>query len=307
MAELAWRGLVEAASRGNYNQVKALLPNCSSKINQRTDDIYGYTALLYATMLGYESCVELLLENGADPSVADSQCNQIPILLASRYGQFHLIPLLIEYRSPLDVPDNYGQTALQWAAWKTHVDSLQILRMGGENILDGTVGYMRFKKLVWAADDVDLEPVLYLIKHGANIYAQDSFSQDTVLARCNTGTAAIVVSYTKKLWQETEIHKCIYENNPKQLKILLAENVRDEEIEEDHYTFDGWLAIHLAVFLHRTDLVKLIIDTGYSAKYTVTECERYTALHIAAQKGFSDIIQLFDTRDKIGFVYDHDK
>ena len=306
LTEAAWEGLVKAASRGNYNAVKAFLPVCLSRIDQRTDDMFGYTALLYATMLGHEACVKLLLESGADPSVADSQCNQTPLLLASRYGQFHLIPLLIEYRSPIDLPDSYGQTALQWAAWKTHVDGLQLLRMGGENILDGTVGYTRFKNLVWAADDVDLEPVLYLIKHGANIYAEDFFSKDTVLARCNTATAAIVVSYTKKLWHETEIHECIYKNDQQQLTTLLAGNARDETVDEDH-TFDGWLAIHLAAYLHRTDLVKIIIDSDYNGKYAVIEGTKCTALHIAAQKGFSDILQLFDTRDEVGFIYDHDK
>ena len=306
----AWIRLIVATQRGNYGELKALLGICSSKINERTDDWYGYTALLYATMCGHESCVKLLLDFGADPAISDSQCNQTPILLAARYGQFHLIPLLIDYQSPIDRPDDYGQTALQWAAWKTHVDSLQVLRMGGESILDGTVGYFRFKSLVWAADDVDMESVLYLIKHGANIFFQDYFSGDTVLARCNEVNQGIIVSYTKKLWLETAIHRCIYENDQKQLSKLLRGEANESEVdlferEEDRYTFDGWLAVHLAVYLNRVESVKLIIENDYNAKYAVTRGERFTAFHIAAQRGFFDIIELLAIGEKVEFVYNH--
>ena len=308
VVEGAWRRLVVAAARGSYNEVKASLHRCTSKINEHTDDWYGYTALLYAVISGSEACVKLLLENGADPSLADSNCNQTPILLASRYGQFHLIPLLIGYKSPVDTPDEYGQTALQWAAWKTHVDCLQVLRMGGESILDGTVGYGRYKSLLWAADDVDVEPLLELIRYGANIYAKDNYSGDAVLARCCRATQEIVLPYTKKMWLETSIHRCIYENDEKQLTTLLkVDATHEEDREEDRHTFDGWFSIHLAVYLHRTELVKLIIDTGYSAMYLKTMGERLTAMHIAAQKGFADIIELFAVGEKVNFVYDHDK
>ena len=99
---------------------------------------------------------------------------QNALIFAARYGNFHLLELLVDAGTRIDEKDSYGQTALQWCAWKVHVDGMKVIIGDSEELIDGTIGYDRFKSLLWTTEgEVDIDPVLLLIRKGADYKIRD--------------------------------------------------------------------------------------------------------------------------------------
>jgi ankyrin repeat protein len=66
-----WSPLIQASLRGRLETVRCLLEHPSAAvINHR--DRWGRTALLWACRMGHEGVVRALLDNGADPTIADN-------------------------------------------------------------------------------------------------------------------------------------------------------------------------------------------------------------------------------------------
>ena len=280
--------LFMASKRGFFDVAADALHAFPEIVNARNpyDD---HTALMYASVFGHVKLVELFLENGAD--VTMTVLAQTALLLAARFGAFDCMELLLFYNSPVDEPDEFGQTALQWAAWKAHVESIHVLKLGGEGILDGTVGYQRFKNLLWAADSVDMTPIFQLVRHGARIDLSDHFSGDTVMHRCTVSNQVLLQEYASKLWCLYPLHRSIYLDDTETLLQYLDEHAQDEQIGSFR-TEDGWAAVHLAVFLRRYDMVKELIARDPSCARLTIEGSQCTAWHIAASNGHVEIMKI---------------
>ena len=86
-------------------------------------------------------------------------------------------------------------------------------------------------------------------------------------------------------WHATPLHKAAYENNT----VGLLELITPENIDfRDHL---GWTALHVAVFLERVDVLRLLIDSG--ANIFATTCLGHTALHFACFRGLGGVVRSF--------------
>lgn len=81
MTEL--KSLIEAARRGDAEQVRTILQDRSELINKKDDE--GATALHYAAFGGHRDIVRLLVENGADINARDNQFGATPAGWAIEY------------------------------------------------------------------------------------------------------------------------------------------------------------------------------------------------------------------------------
>ncbi|MGH0127285.1 UNVERIFIED_CONTAM: hypothetical protein FKN15_068513 [Acipenser sinensis] len=93
-----WTPLHLAAKYGQrsltmLSDVKHLLATAGS-VNQRNDE--GVTLLHMACASGYRDVVSLLLENGADPQIADNNY-WTPLHLAAKYGQTSIVNQLLKH------------------------------------------------------------------------------------------------------------------------------------------------------------------------------------------------------------------
>ena len=74
-------GLIHwAADRGNLDILKCLVKDLTANVDLKDGD--GQTALHYAASCGHEDIVKFLLDNGADPSVSDTD-GMLPVDVAS--------------------------------------------------------------------------------------------------------------------------------------------------------------------------------------------------------------------------------
>lgn len=84
------------------------------------------------------------------------------------------------------------------------------------------------------------------------------------------------------------MHKTCYENDVVGLQALLtsiSDNTEAFSLRDQH----GWTPLHVAVFMNRVEVTKLLISKG--AKICeVTGNSKLTALHLACSRGLSKIV-----------------
>ena len=86
-------------------------------------------------------------------------------------------------------------------------------------------------------------------------------------------------------WHATPLHKAAYENNTVGLlELITPENINFRDPL-------GWTALHVAVFLERVDVLRLLIDSG--ANIFATTRLGHTALHFACFRGLAGVVRSF--------------
>lgn len=173
---------INAVKYGRLDIVKVLL---EKEINA---DIKKIT-LLDAAYFGHFEIAKLLLENGADPNVQDSQ----PLINAAHYGHYEIVKLLLENGAN---PNERDAIALNNAAYYGHFEIVKLLLEKGadpnsQRLIDNAYhGHLEIAKLflekgadptiqdsqalINAADNGYLNIVELLLDNGADLWAQNS-------------------------------------------------------------------------------------------------------------------------------------
>jgi Ankyrin repeats (3 copies)/Ankyrin repeat/NACHT domain len=122
--------LSQAAGSGNYDVVQLLLQNGADTSLKETQD--GTTALHFAAMFDREDVVELLLHHGAEIDVQDNR-GVTPLMYASGIGLESIAELLIKHGANVNMKDNRGQAPLDRAEQEgnSHIVKL-LLRHGAK-------------------------------------------------------------------------------------------------------------------------------------------------------------------------------
>jgi len=114
------------AEDGNHTALQQLIADGELDINAKDD--YGWTALALAAMHGQTECVRLLLDNGADPSVAYDVNGWTPLIYAAYANDHEAMGLLIKKGADIHAKDKEdGRTALMWCAqwgFRAGIDAL---------------------------------------------------------------------------------------------------------------------------------------------------------------------------------------
>ena len=112
--------LCYAACKGNIEVLKRLLQAPGVQVDQLSQS--QATALFYAAEQGHKQVVELLLENGADPDIADK--NQIgPLHIACLHGQTEIVELLLNEGAHMESGTEQKYTCFE------------IARIGGHQVI----------------------------------------------------------------------------------------------------------------------------------------------------------------------------
>ena len=103
--------LIKRAREGDADKVATLI-RFNVDVNQM--DSAGCTALYYATKKGHLAVATLLLDRGADHTIA-SEDGALPLHMACYHGHLPLVSLLLRTGSPIDHRTHSGHTSLMLA------------------------------------------------------------------------------------------------------------------------------------------------------------------------------------------------
>ena len=169
-------------SAADQAKVQLLLAN-GADVNTKSK--LGRSPLLIAAGInGNSNAVRMLLEKGANPTVADNN-GTTPLLLAATAGDTASIRLLLAAKAPADQADKGGTTPLLNAATNGNIEAVKALLAHQPNVnavsvsttpskvKNGTIALDRFTPLIAASAYGSPDLIKLLLDAGANVNAQD--------------------------------------------------------------------------------------------------------------------------------------
>ncbi|KAK6361998.1 hypothetical protein TWF730_005702 [Orbilia blumenaviensis] len=216
--------LSRAASSGYDAIVKSMIEK-GMDLEDKDEDAYAYTALMWAAQEKREAVVHYLLEKGANIDPRDGKFSRTPLLWAARSGRDAMARILVDKGADIEAQDTIGRTPLLWAIEKGN-DAIafmlldkganmetkdndgrsplsraalagrdaiaQVLIDKGANIEENDNSKHGYTPLVWAAQEGRLEIVRMLLDNGANIKATDKSGRSPISRAVSSGNEAMV-------------------------------------------------------------------------------------------------------------------
>jgi ankyrin repeat protein len=121
--------LMTAIQVGSAEGVQILI-GAGATVNVMRDD---ETPLLIAVNRGTDAITSILLENKADPNVANS-FGLTPLMFASHRQTSHTISSLIDHGGLVNTRDRQGRTALMFASESANLSAVQVLIERGADV-----------------------------------------------------------------------------------------------------------------------------------------------------------------------------
>ncbi|KAI9651417.1 MAG: hypothetical protein M1829_003023 [Trizodia sp. TS-e1964] len=231
---------------GMLNKAKLLL-------HLRKKDEAGMTPLVGAASNGFETVVQLLLDNGANIEASDKR-GATALMVAASGGHRAVVQILLDKRANIEAGCRYGQTALIWAASKGHGAVVQILLDKGANIEASCK--CGATALMGAALYGDGAMVKLLLDKGANIEAKNKY----------------------RARQLTSSYKSVEQ-------VILVREANSEAFLKDGASVLMWAASR-----GHGPVVQLLLDKGANIEASCRSGQ--TALIWAASKGHGAVVQI---------------
>ena len=115
---------LNACKNGQKGVVQAFVKRGGIDYNKR--DTAGNTPLFYACMKGTRDIVKLLLDNGADPGIANN-ANMTPLHAVSKSGNKEITAMLLDAGADINATDKEGKTALLYTLAEQRTETAKYL------------------------------------------------------------------------------------------------------------------------------------------------------------------------------------
>lgn len=115
--------LILAVYRGNIPVAEYLAP----RVNNINHNSGNGTALAAAALKGNVQMVKLLLENKANPDLADGT-GMTPLLYAAQFDNKDIITLLLKYKANKALANKEGKSAMDYAVFNKNQETINLLR-----------------------------------------------------------------------------------------------------------------------------------------------------------------------------------
>eukprot|EP01038_Epipyxis_sp_PR26KG_P006096 gene6096-8400_t len=290
--------LMIASERGLSDSIEVLLSDPTEKniIPSHIDkeDTLGNTALIYASMNGMLSTVEILLKYGAKIDQQNKK-GWSSIMYAIANSHHDIVHLLMDKKADVNLSDKKGYTSLMIASENGNESILLFLVSPSivSNIDLDQQDAQGSTALMKACANGHLNCVKILMKAGANIHC-NSNGWNTVLLACFHNHTPIVSlllqsnlninSTTKDGW--TSLMWCSKQNHVETAKLLLSHRQCSINAQDKA----GFTALMRASDNGRIEMVELLCK--HHADVNIENFTHKTALTLASAKGFTDIIKL---------------
>lgn len=204
-----------AAINGHYALCHFLLQSGADP-NARGGDALA-TPVLWASKKCQLGIVNLLLQHGADPLVADDAGYNLLHCATLDGNVFQLILLLHQPGIPIDVADSQGHTSLMWAAYKGFPACVDILLRWGATV--NAKDDMGFTALHWALVRGNFACIQKLVEYGADREAANNEGK--------TPSVTAKEMNSERQWQQAlQANGFDKQGNPQPFPVPLVEDKR---------------------------------------------------------------------------------
>ncbi|XP_048188181.1 ankyrin repeat and SAM domain-containing protein 3 isoform X2 [Perognathus longimembris pacificus] len=158
-----------AASIGQYEVVKEWVQRRELDLNKKNGG--GWTPLMYASYIGHDTIVHLLLEAGVSVNVPTPE-GQTPLMLASSCGNESIAYFLLQQGAELEMKDIQGWTALFHCTSAGHQQMVKFLLDSGANanVREPTYGFTPLMEAAAAGHEIIVQ---YFLSHGVEVDTRD--------------------------------------------------------------------------------------------------------------------------------------
>ena len=123
--------LQQAAYDGLTERTVTLLDSGLFDVNQGNPE--GFTPLICAARKGHSNIVRIILERGANLSIAND-CGFTALHVSSQHGHIVVVKILVEAGAPLEATTLVGSTPLHQAAENGHGSVIKVLTEAGADV-----------------------------------------------------------------------------------------------------------------------------------------------------------------------------
>ncbi|XP_004705900.1 ankyrin repeat and SAM domain-containing protein 3 isoform X2 [Echinops telfairi] len=158
-----------AASIGQYEVVQECVQRRELDLNKKNGG--GWTPLMYASYIGHDTIVHLLLEAGVSVNVPTPE-GQTPLMLASSCGNESIAYFLLQQGAELEMKDIQGWTALFHCTSAGHQQMVKFLLDSGANadMREPVYGFTPLMEAAAAGHEVIVQSFL---NHGVKVDTRD--------------------------------------------------------------------------------------------------------------------------------------
>ncbi|XP_051500706.1 ankyrin repeat and SOCS box protein 2-like isoform X2 [Myxocyprinus asiaticus] len=280
-----WIPLHEAAYYGQDQCIKILLRAQPGMINQRT--LKEQTALMLAVARNHLACVEILLEKGADPDIANKD-KETPLYRACEKENPAMVVMLLNYGASVNKSCIQGWTALHEAVCRNNVEICEILVKAGAKV--STPNMYGITPIFVAAQSGKVDALRFLLKNGADLNSQAADGATALYEACKNGHEDIVEFLLSQNADANKpgktgllpIHIAAQRGNDGIVSMLIPAT------SKARVRRSGISPLHLAAERNRDDVLELLIEAGFDVNATFSEDRtkmyedrRSTALYFA--------------------------
>ena len=271
---------IEANCR--VNTVQNLIDN-GAKVNATNNR--GSTALIKACSYSQMDVVKVLLEAGADPTIADDvQYSSLHAAVDGRCSK-DTLKALIDHGAFIDATRKDGTSALLCACSTAQDESVMLLLKAGADVNitkpDGNTCLH-----VAVKGKCCKEALQMIIDQGINVNTLNNRGETALLLACESAQAESVnlllekggdpnISYADGY---TSLHAAVYGGCTNET----LQEIISHKVYLDAQNIDGETALWLACFYGKHDSVKILLEAGSNPNISSTD--KHTSLH-AAVKG----------------------
>ncbi|CAL1603001.1 unnamed protein product [Knipowitschia caucasica] len=249
-----WLPIHQAAWYRQTECLKVLISVQSGMLNKQA--ACGETALLVAVQRDSLDCALVLLENGANPDIANFDKNT-PLYEACQNCNAAIVSALLNHGAAVNTPCIQGYTALQEAAVHNSVEICQMLIAAGTRI--NTSNMFGITPLFTAAQNNSMDALHMFIENGADINTQ-----------AHDGNTAL--------------YEAVKNRHEKVVELLLSQKA-DTNKTGKH----GLLPLHVAAQNGNKTIASLLIPNTRLAR--VRSCG-VSPLHFAAERNNDNILEM---------------
>ncbi|KAH0518299.1 ankyrin repeat and SAM domain-containing protein 3 isoform X2 [Microtus ochrogaster] len=158
-----------AASIGQYEVVKECVQRKELDLNKKNGG--GWTPLMYASYIGHDTIVHLLLEAGVSVNVPTPE-GQTPLMLASSCGNESIAYFLLQQGAELEMKDIQGWTALFHCTSAGHQQMVKFLLDSGANanVREPVYGFTPLMEAAASGHEIIVQ---YFLNHGVKVDIRD--------------------------------------------------------------------------------------------------------------------------------------